>query len=204
MTTPARAAPRTAARALDQRVEIETPEQVIVSYEVAGVGSRAAAALIDYAICAASLLALFVLGSLATRPFRGAFGRELTAPWIIALLIAAQFVLVWGYYVLFEGLRDGQTPGKRRMGLRVVQDGGYSVTFGVSAVRNIVRALDMQPGVFYVVGMVSAALSSRGKRLGDIVAGTIVIRERVAHRPRGSPAASGSAGSPAAGGASPM
>ena len=204
MTTPARAAPRTPARALDQRVEIETPEQVIVSYEVAGVGSRAAAALIDYAICAASLVALFVLGSLATRPFRGAFGRELTAPWIIALLIAAQFALVWGYYVLFEGLRDGQTPGKRRMGLRVVQDGGYSVTFGVSTVRNIVRALDMQPGVFYVVGMVSAALSSRGKRLGDIVAGTIVIRERVAHRPRGSPAASGSAGSPATGGASPV
>jgi len=202
-TTPPRAAARGLPRALDQRVEIETPEQVIVSYEIAGVGSRAAAALIDYAICAASLLALFVLGSLATRPFRGAVARDLTAPWIIALLIAAQFALVWGYYVLFEGLRDGQTPGKRRMGLRVVQDGGYSVTFGVSAVRNIVRALDMQPAVFYVVGMVSAALSSKGRRLGDIVAGTIVVRERVAQRPRGAPAGPGSSGPSAGGGASP-
>ena len=184
---------RAPARPLDQRVEIETPEQVVVSYEIAGVGSRAAAALIDYGICAASLLALFILGLFATRPFRGAAGREVTASWVIALLIAAQFALVWGYYVLFEGLRDGQTPGKRRMGLRVVQDGGFSVTFGVSAVRNIVRALDMQPAIFYVVGMVSAALSSKGKRLGDIVAGTIVVRERVAQRPRGAAAPSAGA-----------
>ena len=78
---------------------------------------------------------------------------------------------------------DGQTPGKRLHRIRVVREGGYSVTFGVSAVRNLIRIIDMQPGFFYLVGMVSVLLTKRGRRLGDLVAGTIVVREDVrAHR----------------------
>jgi uncharacterized membrane protein SpoIIM required for sporulation len=94
-------------------------------------------------------------------------------------VILISFAIQWGYYVLFEALWDGQTLGKRRLGIRVVQDGGYSVSFAASAVRNIARVVDMQPVFFYSVGIVSAAVSKSGKRLGDMMAGTIVVRERL-------------------------
>jgi len=167
----------TAARALEQQVEVETPEQVVFSYTVAGIGSRAAAALVDFAICAGALLLLAILVAMAqsaTGLRLGVGGGALFAAYTIA-----QFIILWGYNVLFEGLADGQTPGKRRLGLRVVQDGGYSVSFAASAVRNLVRVIDMQPGFAYGVGMVSAALSGSGKRLGDYAAGTFVVREEM-------------------------
>ena len=166
--------------ALDRRVEIETPEQVAFSYSVAGVGSRAAALLIDYAIC-------FIPGLLLYAALMATFSnlRRLvhSTPYLLALLLLAQFAVFWGYHVLFEGLRDGQTPGKRRLGLRVVQDGGYGVTLAASAVRNITRIVDMQPALFHLVAIVSAGLSKRGKRLGDMIAGTIVVQERLVENP---------------------
>ena len=162
--------------ALDRRVEIETPEQVAFSYSVAGVGSRAAALLIDYAIC-------FIPGLLLYAALMATFAslRRLaeSTPYLLAFLLIAQFAVFWGYHVLFEGLRDGQTPGKRQLGLRVVQDGGYGVTLAASAVRNITRIVDMQPAFFHLVAIVSAGLSKHGKRVGDIVAGTIVVQERL-------------------------
>lgn len=173
-----------APRGFEQHVEVETPEQVVFSYTVAGIGSRAAAALIDFAICVAAFIAIAILVGLALHALGGAAGRAATVEdggWLFAIVIVAQFAVLWGYYVLFEGLADGQTPGKRRMGLRVVQDGGYSVSFAASAVRNLVRVIDMQPGIAYGVGIVSAAVSRSGKRLGDYAAGTYVVRERVVH-----------------------
>ena len=77
---------------------------------------------------------------------------------------------------------DGQTPGKRLHRLRVVREGGYSVTFGTSAVRNLIRIVDMQPVFLYLVGMISVLVTRRGRRLGDIVAGTIVVREDARER----------------------
>jgi uncharacterized RDD family membrane protein YckC len=156
---------------LDQQIDIETPEQVVLSYTVAGIGSRAVAALIDYGICVALIIAIWI----ALDAFLTARG---SVPWVTALLIIGGFTVTWGYYVLFEALWDGQTPGKRRMGLRVVRDGGYSITFNASAVRNLVRAIDMQPLPFYGVGILSVLLSRSGKRLGDYAAGTFVVRER--------------------------
>ena len=82
--------------------------------------------------------------------------------------------------MLFEAIWDGQTPGKRRLGIRVVQDGGYSVSFAASAVRNLARMIDMLPGM-YAIGIASAALSKSGKRLGDMLAGTIVVQEKLVH-----------------------
>ena len=162
---------------LEQQVDVETPEQVVFSYTIAGIGSRAAAALLDFAICVGAMIVLVLLVTFARRAF--GVGPTVGAQYLVAILVFAQFGLLWGYYVLWEGLADGQTPGKKRLGLRVVQDGGYSVSFAASAVRNIVRAIDMQPGVFYGVGIISAAISKSGKRLGDIAAGTFVVRERV-------------------------
>ena len=145
--------------ALERRVEIETPEQVTFSYSVAGVGSRAAALLIDYAICFIPGLLLFAALMATFVSLRRAVNGT---TWIFAFFILAQFAVFWGYHVLFEGLRDGQTPGKKRLGLRVVQDGGYGITLSAAAVRNIARLIDMQPALFHLVAMVSATLSKRG------------------------------------------
>jgi uncharacterized membrane protein SpoIIM required for sporulation len=156
---------------LDQQVDVETPEQVMLTYTVAGIGSRAVAALIDYGICILFFVAMWiVIVAFAAAHVRG--------PWVFALIAVGIFAINWGYYVVFEALWDGQTPGKRRLGLRVVRDGGYSITFAASAVRNLVRAIDMQPGIFYGVGILSAIISRSGKRLGDYAAGTFVVRER--------------------------
>ena len=186
-----------------QQVQVETPEQVVFSYSIAGVGSRAAAALIDYLLCFApgALIATFLMPLLA----RGPDGqpRSELGVWLMAFLILGQFAALWGYYVFFEGVFDGQTPGKRYMRLRVVQDGGYSVSFAASAVRNLARIIDMQPFFLYIVGIVSITVSRSGKRLGDIAAGTLVVEERTAHLVASAPAVTGADGD-SAGGRVPM
>ena len=168
-------------RSLEQSVEIETPEQVAFAYTVAGLGSRSAAALIDYLICIAIVIGVLFLGTMTAATFPGPTSM-LAEEFVMVLILLTFFAVFWGYYVLFEGLRDGQTPGKRAMSLRVVQDGGFSVSFAASAVRNLVRIVDMLPGV-YAVGMTSVILSKTGKRLGDFAAGTIVVQERVVAAP---------------------
>ena len=167
----------TTARPLEQTVDVETPELVLLSYSIAGVGSRVLAALTDYAICAVALIAL--VAALAALSLGMPSATPAGISWAVAILILAQFAVLWGYYVLFEGLMDGQTPGKRIHRLRVVREGGFSVTFGASAVRNLVRIIDMQPVFFYLVGLGSILATRRGQRLGDLVAGTIVVREGV-------------------------
>ena len=165
-------------RPFEQTVDVETPELVVLTYSLAGIGSRVLAGLTDLAICVAAFFAL-VVAIVAVGGGRAALRVDVGASWGLAILILAQFVILWGYYVLFEGLMDGQTPGKRLHRLRVVREGGYSVSFGVSAVRNLVRMLDMQPGIFYLVGLTSLFFTKRGRRLGDLVAGTIVVREEI-------------------------
>ena len=160
----------------EQTVDVETPELVVLTYSIAGIGSRAMAAITDLLIVlgAFAVVGLLWIALVATTGFgRMAFDDS----WVIAILILVQFALLWGYYVLFEGLMDGQTPGKRVHRIRVVREGGYSVTFGASAVRNLIRVIDMQPLFFYLVGMISVLATRRGRRLGDLVAGTIVVRE---------------------------
>ena len=179
VTSPARARSETRSSALVQTIDIETPELVTFSYTIAGVGSRVAAALIDYLLCLLLFIALLV-----TLAFVGAnrlvsFGGTSSEAWALAIVVLGQFFILWGYYVLWEGLADGQTPGKRYMRLRVVSDGGYSVSFAGSAIRNLVRILDMQPVFTYGVGIGSILLTKQGKRLGDLAAGTLVVREQV-------------------------
>ncbi|MDB4908237.1 MAG: protein of unknown function transrane [Gemmatimonadetes bacterium] len=167
--------------ALDQTLDVETPELVVMSYTLAGVGSRAYAAIIDYMICLVAFIGLFVLmGALRVSGYLTAGSSTSFA---IAILVLGQFFVIWGYYVLFEGLADGQTPGKKNMGLRVVRDGGYSVGFGASAVRNLVRIVDMQPVISYGAGLTALVFSKSGKRLGDMVAGTIVVKESLIRQP---------------------
>lgn len=178
MTAPA----RTAHAPLEQRIEIETPEHVAFSYTVAGIGSRAAAALLDFIIVGAAILilwfgfAIIVSGLRDTGVLGGTTARA--GSWAVAIIYVLSFVIYWGYSVYFEAVSDGQTPGKRILGLRVVQDGGYSVSFAASAVRNLVRILDAQPAFMYVIGTMVAIFSRHTKRIGDHLAGTIVVHER--------------------------
>ena len=172
---------------LAHTVDVETPELVVLSYTVAGVGSRATAAIIDYAICIAAFVAVIVAFMQFQLDFGAGGARESTTGWVVAVLGIVQFSILWLYYVLFEAFADGQTPGKRLMRLRVVKDGGLSVTFEASAIRNVVRMIDLQPAFLYAFGMVSMMANARGKRLGDLAAGTLVVKEDLVSRPRVQP-----------------
>ena len=164
------------APSLDVSLEVETPEQIALSYSVAGIGSRGAAAVIDTLVSFGALMMLGLIVGIAASYGGLKLGKlNPSAAWIVAAYFIAQFVVMWGYYVLFEGIWDGQTPGKRIMHLRVVRDGGFSVTFAASAVRNLLRVIDAFG--FYIVGIIVALMSDSRKRLGDLVAGTFVIKE---------------------------
>jgi uncharacterized membrane protein SpoIIM required for sporulation/uncharacterized RDD family membrane protein YckC len=177
---------------LTQTVDIETPELVVVSYTIAGLGSRVYAGLIDLMICATLFIASIVALVAVSPSDSGATGLMSTA-WAVAIMVMLQFVVLWGYYLLFEGLRDGQTPGKKMLGLRAVRDGGYSVGFSASAVRNLMRLVDLQPVFTYAIGISTIAISKSGKRLGDMIAGTLVVRESLVKQPGRASATAGNA-----------
>lgn len=140
---------------------------VVLDYEIAGLGSRALAALLDSAILAGWTIALAILLTWLVP------GDSV----IMAVGVVVYFASLWGYFAFFEGLRGGQTPGKRRVGIRVVRDTGHAVTLGAAAIRNLLRLADFLPPP-YVLGALAVAFHPRGKRLGDIVAGTVVVRDR--------------------------
>jgi uncharacterized membrane protein SpoIIM required for sporulation/uncharacterized RDD family membrane protein YckC len=154
-----------------QHLEIETPEHVVLDLEIAGLGSRALAAVLDMAILIGAALAVLLLAWILST-----FGMSL-GHMGSALLVLASFVAWNGYFILFEGLRRGQTPGKRLAGIRVVMDTGHAVSFGAAAARNLLRVADALPPP-YLIGFVLVAFHPRGKRLGDLVAGTVVARDR--------------------------
>ncbi len=158
----------------DRQVDVETPEHVAIGYELADLGSRFTALLLDWMLIVAGILGLYLgLGFLA----RG-FGLNLFTGLALGITIFVVFVLQWGYFMLFEGLRDGQTPGKRWMGIRVVHDGGFPVTMRGSAVRNLLRVIDAMPPPSWAVGGIAMMLHPQTKRVGDLVAGTVVVRDR--------------------------
>ncbi|MGH7567489.1 MAG: stage II sporulation protein M [Gemmatimonadales bacterium] len=167
-----------------RRLAIETPEHVVVELELAGIGSRLAAAALDVLILTALFFGLGLASSLA-RHLLVALGRG----WASALLLFAAFLLFWGYFVLFEALSNGRTPGKRYLGLRVVMDTGHPITFAAAATRNLLRIVDSQPLFSYFVGLLFVLLHRQNKRLGDLVAGTIVVRDRPGDIQLGRPAA---------------
>jgi len=153
----------------EDRVRIATPEGVDVELTLAGIGSRFIAAFLDLLIQGSVLLATaFALGVLGNDD-AGGFG--------VAAYSIVFFLVFFGYDVLFEVRSRGRTPGKRWTGLRVVLAGGGPITFVPSCVRNIMRVIDFLPPV-YGIGMLSIFVTSRNQRLGDLAAGTLVVRER--------------------------
>lgn len=159
---------------LDAVHRLVTPESVEFEFVLAGSFSRALAWLIDrFAILVLFLTALFV----SSLVFVDA--PELRS----ASELVLYFVLDWGYCMLFELLWSGQTPGKRFMGLRVLRESGVRVGFEQTVLRNLARAVDGLP-VFYAVGGLFALFTRRQQRLGDLLAGTVVVRERPLEMPR--------------------
>ena len=151
----------------EDRITIPTPEGVHLELALAGVGSRFASAIVDFVIQAALLIAIFVGGVVV-------FGE---GGFTIAAITVTSFLVLAAYDILFEVLNSGRTPGKGLNGLRVVRTDGSPVGFFTSAVRNVLRLVDFLPSG-YLVGIVSILVSRRNQRLGDLAAGTLVVRER--------------------------
>ena len=161
-------------------VYLSTPEHASLEFELAGLGSRFMAHAIDLGVIAVVLIAFWLflfLGPVAVL-VRESFGSaETFGSYGIALLIMISFAVLWGYYFLLEGYYQGITLGKKAMGIRVIREDGLPIGFYEAAVRNFVRAADAFPPPTYFLGGIVMHLDPTGKRLGDMVAGTIVIRE---------------------------
>jgi uncharacterized RDD family membrane protein YckC len=152
------------------RLEVETADHVVLRYDLAGGGNRGFAALIDFIIATLIFIgALFMFTLFAT-----AVGIE-AASLYFGIFVLLTFTVAWSYFVLFEWLGNGQTIGKRMFGLRVIADDGAPASFTAVLVRNLVRVVDFLPG-FYGFGLLAIVVSSRSQRLGDLAAGTFVVR----------------------------
>jgi uncharacterized RDD family membrane protein YckC len=170
----------------DETLIIETPERVPLHFALASTGNRFLACAFDHFL-QILIIMVVALAVIWWTGFADLSRWAKDAPkWMLALLIIAIFVIWSGYFVLFEWAWAGQTPGKRWLRLRVIREDGRPVTFWEAAARNIVRIFDMMPWFiipFYSVGLVSVFVSNRDQRLGDLVAGTVVVREREAQAP---------------------
>jgi uncharacterized RDD family membrane protein YckC len=157
----------------EDRISVATPEGVTLEATLAGVGSRLAAGVIDqilrWIVIIAAIVLMEVLGE-------GSMD-DTTSGLAVAALLVVVFLVQFAYDVLFETLGSGRTPGKRWTGLRVVKLGGAPVGFLASALRNLLRIIDALPG-FYLVGILSVMFTKNNQRLGDLAAGTVVIRDR--------------------------
>ena len=152
---------------------VTTPENVPFDFELAGVAARALAWFLDVLVMAAMIMVASCVLSMAAPALGGL---------AIALLMVAIFLVQWWYSALCEWWLGGQTLGKKAVGLRTLDERGLRMSFLQAVVRNLVRFVDLLP-ILYLVGGVSAIVDGRGRRLGDIAAGTIVVRVRNAPKP---------------------
>jgi uncharacterized RDD family membrane protein YckC len=153
----------------DGDLVVATPERVSFDYQVAGLGTRAIAQLLDLLIVGGVLIAVIFFASAA-----GTVTGSSTVGTLI--LIIGAFIVVFGYFWISEALFSGQTIGKKAFRLRAVGDRGEPLTFMQAGIRNVVRIVDFLP-YGYGVGMVVLFANGKGKRLGDLAAGTIVVKD---------------------------
>lgn len=162
---------------------IETPERVPLHFALASIGNRFLACAIDHAIQGLSL-ALIAVASIILANFSVIEHAVSGAPkWVYAVMILLLFLTFSGYFAFFEWIWSGQTPGKRWLKLRVIREDGRPITFWEASVRNLLRSFDMMPAPFYSIGLISVFSTTRDQRVGDMVAGTVVVREREAEAP---------------------
>lgn len=170
---------------MNESVSIATPDHVNLEFELAGPGSRFSAYAIDFLLNILLIIGIgviaFLSGGLAIlRSLISTVGDNAGwgASWALALLVFVIFLITWGYYIFFEGLRQGSTPGKKLMGIRVIRQDGLPIGLREAALRNLVRAADMLPPPCYILGGLVMHFDPQGRRLGDMVAGTYVVVEK--------------------------
>jgi uncharacterized RDD family membrane protein YckC len=169
--------------ATEETLVIETPERVPLHFALASIGNRFLACAVDHTlqivILTVIIIAFSIIGDFSSLGYQVAEAPK----WIKAALIIFIFLILSGYFVFFEWLWNGQTPGKRWLKLRVLREDGRPITFWEATVRNLLRTFDMMPAPFYSIGLVSVFITERDQRVGDMVAGTVVVREREAEAP---------------------
>jgi uncharacterized RDD family membrane protein YckC len=168
-----------------EQLTIDTPEQIALEFPLAGVGSRFLALAFDTLIQLSVGMVLAFAGFMAAIQIPRLLGaapiattnRGNGALWVLALVILGVFLLFYGYYIVFEIAWRGQTPGKRLVGLRVISASGRPMTALQAILRNLLRIIDQVPGL-YAIGILSVLVTARNQRLGDLAAGTVVVREQ--------------------------
>jgi uncharacterized RDD family membrane protein YckC len=175
----------------DEPLRIETPEQVALELPVAGIGSRFLAVAVD-TVLQLVLCVTAVIGMIVVAPRLGARVADvpaLAAQVGPAAIILFVFCVYWGYFAFFETIWSGRTPGKRLAHIRVVKESGRGINVYEAITRNILRAIDFLP-MWYGVGVVVMMFNRNSRRIGDYVAGTLVVHDRLAIglRPTRSPA----------------
>src|SRR5580658_2357128 len=162
------------------QISIDTPELVSIELPLAGIGSRFIALVVDSLIWGAGLVVVVILAILllpALRTF-----NKISAQWAEAIVIFIVFLFNWGYFTLFEAFWNGRTPGKRVAKIRVIQRSGRSIGMVESMARNLIRYVDQLP-FFYAVGVIAMFVTKQHQRLGDLAAGTLVVRDREIETP---------------------
>ena len=165
-----------------EQVDIKTPEFVSLQFQLAGLGSRTAAFIIDQLILMIVNVIIIICLGFVLYGFDDLFylaDEFMSYP--IAITLIVLFLLNWGYFFVLEYFSGGKTIGKRVVGIRVIQENGHSFTILSSFIRNLVRIIDSLPAN-YLVGMLMIFFHPKNKRIGDLMAGTIVVHERKAKK----------------------
>jgi uncharacterized RDD family membrane protein YckC len=174
----------------EETLIIETPERVPLAFALASIGNRFLAVAIDHFIQYFSIFiiawAFLSMTGINTQDAPAESVLQEMPKWTIAILILILFALFSGYFIFFEWLWNGQTPGKRLLKLRVIREDGRPITLWEALARNLLRIFDAVPGFvlpIYSIGLITIFLSNRDQRVGDMFAGTVVIRERTDEAP---------------------
>ena len=196
---------------MSREVLVVTPENIEIEYELAGIGSRFLANILDSLFQLAIYLGVWIVVGIFAAIFAlsaSAFSKALAAFFgeiAVGFALIAAFIILWGYFIFFETRWNGQTPGKRQIGLRVIRDGGYPINIFAAIIRNLIRFMDGMPivavglvagGVFghqpglaalgglcILLPVLCLLLSGRYQRIGDFVAGTLVVKQRAPRVP---------------------
>jgi uncharacterized RDD family membrane protein YckC len=165
---------------IGDQLNIDTPELVSIEMPIAGIGSRFIATLVDGLIWAAAGVVLVILFTILFAALH--FASRTSENWLTGVLFLIVFLMQWGYFSLFEAFNNGRTPGKQVAKIHVIHRSGRAISFVESLARNLLRYVDYLPG-FYAIGIITIFLSKQNQRLGDMVAGTLVVRDREVDTP---------------------
>jgi uncharacterized RDD family membrane protein YckC len=161
----------------EETLDIQTPENVAFGYQVAGIGSRFLASLLDTTIVVLLQVVILIVLALIVRSVAGSVFADRISAWMYAIFGLVAAIFYWGYYIFFEMLWNGQSPGKRWVGLRVIRADGTPITLSESLIRNLARLVDFLPAA-YGIGIVTMFIDKQSRRLGDLAAGTLVVQDR--------------------------